>query len=147
MVLVDYSDSDSEVDKKVEKNVRDGGRQSPSSVGTDSLSKRRNHEAITSDHPALDPGPSLLNQALPPTLPAAFYSLYATNVRSATTDDPSLHSGRKRQIPHIAGNWPTHTYLECKSDARSTSRTSHSVGMPITLTRLEGFRHRQNASS
>jgi U6 snRNA phosphodiesterase len=147
MVLVDYSDSDSEVDKKLEKNVKEEGRQSPASVSTDSLSKKRHHEAITSDHPAPDPGPSLLKQAIPPTLPTAFYSLYATNVRSATTDDPSLHSGRKRQTPHIAGNWPTHGYLECKSEVRSTSRTSHSVCMPITLTRLEGFRHKQNASS
>jgi U6 snRNA phosphodiesterase len=47
-----------------------------------------------------------------PVLPNAFYSLYATNARSSTADDPSLHGGRTRQIAHREGNWPTHIYLE-----------------------------------
>jgi U6 snRNA phosphodiesterase len=67
--------------------------------------KKRKIEAVTT------PG-SRNGHASPPPPPAAFHSLYATNVRGAVADDPSLHGGRTRQVAHVEGNWPTHVYLE-----------------------------------
>jgi hypothetical protein len=49
-----------------------------------------------------------------PPLPAAFHDLYSTNARVSTSDNPSLHGGRKRAVPHVEGKWPSHLYLECK---------------------------------
>ena len=53
-----------------------------------------------------------------PALPTAFHDLYASSIRVSVRDDPNLHGGRKRVIPHVEGNWPTHIYLECKFDAK-----------------------------
>jgi hypothetical protein len=90
MSLVDYPDSESD--------ESDTGSAIDVSIPTISATKRKRSESAS--------------EALPP-LPAAFHDLYATNARVGTSDDPSLHGGRKRTVPHIDGNWPSHVYLEC----------------------------------
>jgi hypothetical protein len=92
MALVDYSDSEVEDE--------DDQRDKPQGCTVDGppAKKRR-----VSDAPS----------SLPP-LPQSFRDLYSSTVRTSTQDDPSLHGGRKRVTPHVAGNWPTHVYLECK---------------------------------
>lgn len=91
MSLVQYSDSDSGSEQDVAV-----AAQTPKPV-----LKRKRSKADNDD--------------LPP-LPAAFHDLYSTNARVSTSDDPSLHGGRKRAVPHVDGNWPSHVYLECKDD-------------------------------
>lgn len=86
MALVQYSDSES-----------DSGQEGP---------PRKINKQIE-DTSARKPAPSL------PPLPASFHDLYASSTRVSVRDDPSLHGGRKRAIPHVEGNWPTHIYLEC----------------------------------
>lgn len=91
-LLPGYSDSDSDAD-------------SPAPPPANSLKRKRAQDGQ-------DAKPQL------PPLPATFHDLYTTNARVSTSDDPSLHSGRKRAVPHIDGNWPTHVYLECMPAAR-----------------------------
>lgn len=93
MSLVDYPDSASDDDDK----SLDVDAQAAQAAAK-STSKRKHSES---------------SNALPP-LPSAFHDLYATNARVSTSDNPSLHGGRKRAVPHVEGKWPSHVYLECK---------------------------------
>lgn len=105
--LVSYSDSDSD----------SGGED-----GLDpSQSKRRRvllHSAnVGSKNTPRDP--SL------PALPDRFDDHYAVNPRISTSDDSSLHAGRKRKIPHRDGNWPSHVYIECERNPGSAWMHGH----------------------
>jgi hypothetical protein len=94
MALVLYPDSDSDNEDSTQAIAAQ-----PLQSVSKSATKRKRSESAQDD--------------LPP-LPAAFHDLYTTNSRISTSDDPSLHSGRKRAVPHVEGNWPSHVYLECK---------------------------------
>ena len=94
MSLVQYPDSDTD-----EEDNANAIPAQPSQNLPRSAVKRKHSESVQDD--------------LPP-LPAAFHDLYSTNARVSTSDNPSLHGGRKRAIPHVEGNWPSHVYLECK---------------------------------
>jgi hypothetical protein len=117
MSLVQYPDSDSDSDSAQGK-IPVQPRRDPAKPGL----KRKRSATLRND--------------LPP-LPTAFHDLYSTNVRVGTSDDPSLHGGRKRATPHVEGNWPSHVYLECKDSAKcQNSSVSWSADV------LEGFLHR-----
>ena len=108
MPLVDYPDSGSDDDGG-------GGVENNSAPATQSaqsaLKRKHSHSANAI-------------AALPP-LPSAFHDLYASNARISTSDNPSLHGGRKRAVPHVEGNWPSHVYLECKVYFFCMSSKSH----------------------
>lgn len=106
MALVDYSDSE---DSSI------GSLDRVSTLSPCSGSERKLSETKSSDVPPL---------------PESFHDLYASNARISGSDDPNLHGGRQRQVPHIEGNWPTHVYIECKSISRSAAAVVSIAYMP-----------------
>jgi hypothetical protein len=103
MALVSYSDSESDSDPTTD-----------TTLGIPPRKKLRQSD-------------STAKPALPP-LPTAFHDLYASTTRVSVRDDPSLHGGRKRVIPHVEGNWPTHLYLECACLSLSLSQNFLLIG-------------------
>lgn len=95
MGLVDYASSDSEPEE--------------AQHGLPPTKKRRISSCGPSKQPSTDS--TTTTSSLPP-LPPDFHNLYATTVRTAPHDAPSLHQNRRRAIPHVAGNWPSHIYIE-----------------------------------
>jgi U6 snRNA phosphodiesterase len=134
MVLVDYPDSDSEVSNLDSQSMPEDQRGLANIKNEQPTSLRKRKYGAFKET-------SQMQKPSPPPLPSTFYSLYATNVRTSTSDDPSLHRGRRRQVPHVEGNWPTHVYLECKSHfPESIYVWPRKKGAALEADRLEGIR-------
>ncbi|KAK3617413.1 poly(U)-specific 3'-to-5' RNA exonuclease [Elasticomyces elasticus] len=79
------------------------------------------------DVPTPPPAKKRKTETTLPPLPNAFRDLYSSTVRTTTSDDPSLHGGRKRVTPHVEGQWPGHVYLEWNPDPQETEHLSNLI--------------------
>ncbi|KAJ9657940.1 poly(U)-specific 3'-to-5' RNA exonuclease [Neophaeococcomyces mojaviensis] len=94
MSLVDYPDSDDENQEPIE---------AVTFADASSLKRKTDEDGVSARR---------VRPKLPPALPSSFHTLYSADVRTSTNDDPILHGGRQRQVPHVVGNWPSFMYLE-----------------------------------
>ncbi|KAK7962363.1 U6 snRNA phosphodiesterase Usb1 [Apiospora aurea] len=112
-LLVDYSSSESDAAASdTEPEAKKFKLQAPSpSTATTGQDKPKKTTGAT----------NTTNSSPYPPLPSTFHDLYASTVRVSTRDDPTLHQGRKRQNPHVAGHWPSHLYTEWHPTTTGTS--------------------------
>lgn len=103
MALVDYSSSSSSHSES----------DNDQALSAPPAKRRKRSPHGSGAQPNAPSAPSGSESGLPP-LPSAFHDLYASTVRHSVVDDPALHQGRKRLIPHVVGNWPSHLYIECE---------------------------------
>lgn len=109
MALVDYSSSESGSESESETHLVKRRK------GLDGITAHTSQNTTAGD---VDRNAA---SSMPP-LPDTFHDLYASTVRQSVVDDPSLHQGRKRQVPHVVGNWPSHVYTECELSIMHKSR-------------------------
>jgi hypothetical protein len=105
MALVDYSSSESDDESSGSDSHHVKRRKGVDGIAT--------HSSRSADGDTRSVSKDADASSMPP-LPDTFHDLYASTVRQSVVDDPSLHHGRKRQVPHVVGNWPSHVYIECE---------------------------------
>ncbi|EXM23960.1 U6 snRNA phosphodiesterase Usb1 [Fusarium oxysporum f. sp. vasinfectum] len=103
MALVDYSSSESDDESSGSDSHHVKRRKGVDGIAT--------HSSRSADGDTRSVSKDADASSMPP-LPDTFHDLYASTVRQSVVDDPSLHHGRKRQVPHVVGNWPSHVYTE-----------------------------------